>query len=277
MAGLKVHKAIEENLKMMSEGKSLRTSVNYTKSIIHKRTRDESGYGSPQIPTEQTWFNFIDDLKKKIRAYGMKDLYRRHNLYSIYLYFALMLSTSLRPRNNPDIAWDLYNSKLGNIVLSEKLSPQFYEERIVPVAATTGKLIENFRTNFPKFKAIVDDYLSPGFSNFQPSRLFFFLDRHYEPIAFELKEIKRILIEEYIPYPLPLNTPRHYIRTSFYWENFFYELASLFMGHQTAGKEWLTAFSSVDFSETVDLFVKEVESVMDKLKFEVIPYVPVLR
>jgi len=123
----------------------------------------------------------------------------------------------------------------------------------------------------------VDDYHVPGFSRFQPANLFFFLDKDFNTVAFKLKEIKRILAEEFISFPLPLNTPRHYIRSTFYWEDIYYELASTFMGHQTAGKEWLVDFSSVDFSELVGIFKEEVDSMLEKLGFEIIPYLPNLR
>ncbi|MBA4372596.1 MAG: hypothetical protein C0402_07000 [Thermodesulfovibrio sp.] len=274
---IKVHRAIKENMELMTVGKSIRTPVSLAEDNVFKAAQNERGYGSPQIPERETWITFVDDLKKSIKSCGIKQLYRRHNLYSIYLYFALMLATSLRPRNNPDIAWDTYNSQLGIMILADKLSPQFYEERLVPISKSVGGLIDGLRNNFPRFKSIVDDYLCPGFSDLQPSRLFFFLNENYESVAFELKAIKRILAEEYISFPLPLNTPRHYIRSSFYWENIHHELASIFMGHQTSGKEWLTDFSSVDLSEIVDIFSKNVESVLRELGFDSVQYLPAVR
>jgi hypothetical protein len=276
-SSVRVHKAIEENIKRMTENMDIYTPVSLEPHNVSKKAVDESGYGSSQIPKVSTWFAFVDDLKRRTKSYGSERLYQRHNLYSIYLYFALMLSTSLRPRNDPDIGWDSYNDKLGIMILSDKLSPRFYEERVVPVVEITGKLIDNLRRNFRKFKTIVDDYHVPGFSRFQPANLFFFLDKDFNTVAFKLKEIKRILAEEFISFPLPLNTPRHYIRSTFYWEDIYYELASTFMGHQTAGKEWLVDFSSVDFSELVGIFKEEVDSMLEKLGFEIIPYLPNLR
>lgn len=82
---------------------------------------------------------------------------------------------------------------------------------------------------------------------------------------------------EYVSFPLPLNTPRHFIKTSFYWDNIYHELVSIFMGHQTSGKEWLTDFSSVDISETIPFFIEKVEKVLDNLGFQPMPYLPPLR
>lgn len=276
-AAIKVHRAIQTNMRLMGEGDSIRTPVSPGEDRVFKAAQNERGYGSPQIPERETWFAFVEDLKKNIRSFGIKQLYRRHNLYSIYLYFALMLATSLRPRNNPDIKWDAYNSRLGIMILADKLSPKFYEERLVPISTTVGRLIDGFRNNFPRFRDLVGDYLFPGFSDYQPSCLFFFLDRNYEPVAFELREIKRILAEEYISFPLPLNTPRHYIRSSFYWDNIHHELASIFMGHQTSGKEWLSEFSSVDLSETTRIFSEKVDKVLGELGFGIVRYLPTVR
>lgn len=173
-ATLKVHRAIKENMMLMSKGGSIRTPTSLAEDRVFKAARNERGFGSPQIPEHETWVNFVTDLKRGIKSFGVKQLYRRHNLYSIYLYFALMLATSLRPRNNPPIEWDSYNSKLGIIVLADKLSPRYHEERLVPIVATIGKLIDDFRNSFTTFKDIVDDYLRPGFSDFKATHLFSF-------------------------------------------------------------------------------------------------------
>jgi hypothetical protein len=167
---------------------------------------------------------------------------------------------------------------LGYLVLSEKLSPKYVEERLVPIVERTGKIINNLRSNYNHLRELVDRYYVPGFDDSaEPDKLFFFFDRDYNQVDFTLWKIKDVLAEEHLPFPLPLNTPRHNIRTTFYWEGVYHEAAAMFMGHQTSGKEWLARFSSADFSEVEDLFKELVSKMMADCKIEPIPYLPVLR
>jgi len=276
ITSITVHKAIEDNDKWMADLTKLSAPVSLRKPLPN-RLYGEIGYGSPQIPKYMLWSEFIGDIKKAIRSQTVDTLYNRHNLYSIYLYFALMLSTSLRPTNNPDIGWNSYYAKLGKLVLSEKLSPKHFEERLVPVAKEVGKMIDNLRANFEKFEELIIRHLRANFEKFEPERLFFFLDENYNPEEFTLIKIKEILVAENLQFPLPLNTARHYVSSTLYWKNVYHETAAMLMGHQTAGKEWLATFSSAEFSGAEDIFKQEIGKMLKVLTIEKIPYLPVSR
>jgi hypothetical protein len=206
------------------------------------------GYGPSRMPKIKVLESIIKKIGKKIKHFRINEFHKRHNLFMVYLYIGLMLATGLRPRNNPEIPWHGFNRKLGVLVLSDKLSPKFYEERVVPVVEPISTMIDDLRKRFDDFCNVVILYHKPSFA-FAPEHLFFLFDRNYAKLDFTLKEVRQVLTDEGIGFPFPLNAPRHCLRTAFHKEGIHHELSAMFMGHMSAGKEWLAEFSAVDFED----------------------------
>lgn len=237
-------------------------------------TYDEGfGYGSPIICSKEYVAGLVGRLKEAIRA--EKNVIKRHNLYVVYTYLCLQFSACLRPRSNPQILRQHYNEASGMIVISDKQSKKYFEERFIPLPKVLKRLFENLTRDFESLILYLAKYHSPSIIGAKEDRIFFLLNESNGGIIdFKLKEMRRILMDIGIDYSLPPNWPRHFSRNNFYRIGIANDLAEYWMGHQHCAKEVLNVASSVFLDILINTGLPVIEKLLEELGFEVMDYMP---
>jgi hypothetical protein len=232
-----------------------------------------SGYGSPIIPNDEYITSMIDTLKKYI--INEKDYVIRHNIFSIYAYLCLQFSTGLRPRNEPELTWDNYNEYVGTIAINDKQSAKYREERILPLPRTAKLLMQRLKTGFKDLQIHIAKYIYPSILKEEQNNIFFFVDTQSGRFeGYTLKRMRELLFDIGIDYILPMNMPRHYMRTYLYDAGISNEAADMWMGHQHAGKEAFNMASSTILINAVKTCLPVIEDMLNKLGFLDVRHLP---
>ena len=112
-------------------------------------------YGSPFAASADDVWMFVEDLKLHIRRRRWRNIVERHNLYTCYLYLCLQFSFAHRPRNV--IAYTLASLTRGaHVVIADKLSKAYREERLLPVNNVLANLCRNYIDGQP----VVIEYIA---------------------------------------------------------------------------------------------------------------------
>lgn len=231
-----------------------------------------NGYGSPFIPKNDYLVNMISTIAKLIRA--EKDVVLRHNLYVIYTYLALQFSTALRPRNNPNLPWSRFNEQAGTILIKDKLSQRFREERLLPLPPITLALLHNLKSG----SAAIHNYVARNVNMIDQSEkaklMLYFINEVGRFAPLTIKEMNKRLSDMGINYNLPPNMPRHVHRTYLFNNGVSNDLADIWMGHQHLGREVMSIISSTSFADAVRTCLPHITNLMSDLGFTAIPYLP---
>ena len=230
------------------------------------------GYGSPFIPMNDYLAKMISTIEKSIR--NEKEIILRHNLYIIYTYLALQFSTSLRPRNNPQLPWTRFNAQAGTILIKDKLSQRYREERLLPLPDITLTLLRNLKSG----SVTVHDFIARNLNMIDQSEkaklMLFFINEtgRFTPVT--IKEMNKRLSDIGINYDLPPNMPRHVHRTYLFNNGVSSDLADIWMGHQHTGREVMSVISSTAYSDAVRICLPQIANFMRDLGFTAVSYLP---
>lgn len=243
--------------------------VDSVKTVV-PRVSGFAGYGSPYIPEESYLRKMIETLKDKIRT--ETDVLVRHNLYVIYCYLGTQFVTGLRPRKDPATGWIHVNSKTGTILINDKLSSKYREERILPLPGVLLRLLSNMRAGYDALQKNIRWHYVISWQEDRAGQTFYLIDSEGLFKSFTTKDMILWLDKIGIIYPFPPNMPRHYLRTYLYGAEISNELADIWMGHQHDGREAMNLTSSVIFSEAVNLCLPYIEKMFASLGFGDVPY-----
>jgi hypothetical protein len=176
----------------------------------------------------------------------------------------------LRPRNNPEI---LFNPDSRAIVIQDKQSANYHEERILPPANILSHLLKELRHGIPVIQRHIAKYHYPAILGQSLESLFFFVDPETGRIReFTLKGMKGILGDIGIDFELPMNFPRHYIKNYLYHGDICNDVIDMWMGHQHSGREMLSIISSTMPGSAAVACIDRTESMLQKIGFSEINY-----
>lgn len=230
------------------------------------------GYGSPYIPQGDYVLNMIGALKKALA--DETDMVLRHNLFVMYAYLGLQFSIALRPRNNPHLPWKRINTMSGTILIKDKQSERYREERLLPLPMIMRTLLGSLQSGFKT----VEDHILRNFifsdQCHKADSVFFFIDDEGRLGPMTIKGIRERLAKIGIDYSLPPNMPRHYLRTYLFDAKISCDLADTWLGHQHVGRETLGIISSVVFRDAVCVCLPHIETMMKEIGFTSVPYLP---
>ena len=267
---------IRENLDRCIEMKLLKPAEtvrrNKREPLVIPKEDNFDGYGSHLIPKGDYISNMINALKSAVSREN--DMFRRHNLFSIYTYLGLQFCTASRPRNNPPLPWKRFNARSGTILINDKLSARYREERLLPLPEIMRFLLSDMNRGF---KTVEDHILrNHVFSDqsHKAANIFFFINALGRFEHFTLKEMREKLSEIGIDYGLPANMPRHFLRTYLFDANITCDLADTWMGHQHVGRETLGITSSVIYDDAVHVCMPHIDKMMQELGFSQVAYLP---
>lgn len=273
-----VESSIQKNLSMCIKEGFIKGNINKkcllfdlsSEAIATPANTNFAGYGSTIICNKDYIFGIINTLKKAIL--NERDYIKRHNLYSIYVYMGLQYSTGLRPRNDPEIKWNYFNLHAGAIVIKDKQSSKYHEERILRLPALLKKLLNRMLLGFDKLQLYIAKNLFPSTLAEKRERIFFFIDDNGRFIDFTLNRTKETLKGIGIDYYLPANMPRHYMRNYLFHSGISNDIADIFMGHQHAGREMMNITSSAITKEIMMECLPIIETMLTDIGFEDLKY-----
>ncbi|MDA8422198.1 MAG: tyrosine-type recombinase/integrase [Nitrospiraceae bacterium] len=233
---------------------------------------DLPGYGSSSIPSLSYVTRRIATLKKAIS--NEQNIVRRHNLYTVYLYLGIQFSTTLRPHDDPQLFWRQYNSRAGIIVINDKDSGKYLEERILPLPKRIRRLLDNmYERRFTLF-SYVRQNLCMSYQRGKTESIFFTIEDNgvYKDLTFDV--IRRTFESLGLDYKVPTNMPRHFSSNYLYHRGISHDIADMWTGHQRSGREAFSIASSVRFQEAADLCLMTIDSLLDEIGFDEVRYMP---
>ncbi|MFA5073199.1 MAG: hypothetical protein WC539_04810 [Nitrospirota bacterium] len=229
------------------------------------------GYGSPFIPKNEYIVKIIKTLRKAVE--NEEDIVDRHNLYTIYIYLGLQFATALRPRNKPQLPWTRFNSMAGTLLIKDKLSERFREERLLPLPRVILALVNNLKSGLNALEDFVLRNINMKEQHDRTKMMIFFIDEKGRFIPFTIKDMIERLKKIGIDYTLPPNMPRHYCR-SYLHDRVSADLSDIWMGHQHLGREVMSIISSSVFADAVRICRPHIDKMMADICFAEVAYIP---
>ena len=270
-----VNLSIRQNLTQCIRSKLIQTDSKTAPQVVNEKLnviQDDhtEGYGSPFIPLKGYINNLLGTLQTNIN--NEQDLINRHNLYTIYTYLGLQFATALRPRKNPDVPINRFNSRAGTILINDKVSEIYREERLVPLPPVILYVITELITGIKKMQEYIQRNLILSDQSDKAQNMFFFIDKSGRFIPFTVKGMLSRLAAIGVDYNLPPNMPRHYLRTYLYYLDISNDVADIWMGHQHLGRETMSIISSTVFADAVKICLPRIEKMMKHIGFFNIAY-----
>lgn len=229
------------------------------------------GYGSPFIPKDDYLSSMIKILREAVG--NEKDLVLRHNLYTIYTYLGLQFAAALRPRNKPQLPWSRFNSMAGTILIKDKQSVKYREERLLPLPRVMLSLVANLRSGLSTLEDHITRHINMRDQRDNTNIMIFFIDERGRVIPFTIQEMLTKLNKIGIDYSLPPNMPRHYCR-SYLYTRVSNDLADIWMGHQHLGREVMSIISSAVFADAARICSPHIDTMMAEIGFVETAYLP---
>jgi hypothetical protein len=232
---------------------------------------DSGGYGSSSIPSLSYLKNTINKLITIIN--DESDILIKHNLFSIYTYFAHQFSIGLRGTKIPDMTWLQLNFVLSTIVSSDKHT-KFFEERILPLPSLVIRLLNKMH----KGREEIESYIYRNFViNYQTDKLrkiYLLIDKYGKFHDFTLNKAKDHLYSVGLFFDHPNNMPRHFMKNYLYHAGISNEIADVWAGHQHAGREMINITSTTIPNDVVAICLPVIESMINDLGFVDLDYLP---
>ena len=150
-----------------------------------------SGYGSPRVPILENMQKIVSNIKASTES--SKNVIERHNLYVCYAHLCLEFSGGLRPRNALDQNPVDFSKDHNSIVLRDKESPIFSEERLILLPETAYKIISKLVNQYSKIRTLVASRVNSLFINSIHDQIFFFLDNKSNKIDFTMEKYHQVL------------------------------------------------------------------------------------
>lgn len=147
------------------------------------------GYGSPFVALTGKLISYVTALKEVISGLGWKNIITRHNLFMVYVYLCMQYNFACRPRNQVPFEFDTFATDRF-VVINDKQSALYREERILPATDTLSKLAGSVRKDFTSVKSYIARKINPEILQFKPDMFFFFLSQKGQYKTFSLKEMR---------------------------------------------------------------------------------------
>ena len=229
-----------------------------------------AGYGSSSNPDLTTVRDLVINLKNAVQA--QTNIVLRHNLFTCYLFLSIQFVTGYRPLASIKISKSLYNEQSGILVVIDKDSAEYYEQRLLPLANQTRSLIESLRFGLP----VLDDFVVRNQVISSQTEMFdnmlFLVDNGGRYVDFTPERFLQTLRAHNIAYPFPMNMPRHFLRNYLYHHNISNDLADAWLGHQHDGKEILNIASSTRVGVSLLNCLTVVEDMLSEIGFTNVDY-----
>ena len=230
------------------------------------------GYGTPFVALTGKLISYVGALKEKITTLGWDEMIERHNLFMIYAYLCMQFSFAHRPRNQVSFEFDNFLEH-NYVVINDKQSSLYREERILPATNTLLKIVKDVRNDFNRVRRHIA-VKKPAILQLRPQFFFFFISANGNQKEFSLEQLRSFLTDAALSYPFNMKTPRHYVRTYLYKNGFCNDLADAFVGHHHVTKEPIGTSSSLIYEEFVSHITPAINNMLGKIGLTPIPYMP---
>ena len=224
---------------------SILKSANLNNLVLNNfPTKTTGQLGTPLRPLRKPLKDLFHAIEKKLSFMRQpktgEELIKFHNLYTAYSAWVVSFSTGHRNTKSPYIPEFEFDPQTGFTITRDKDTIDFHHSRIVWVADICRKQLVLYRQHLEALKS---------YSAFQSSAKkavtadrFLFLRKTFCIEEFSYKKLAEILTE--FGYALPLNTPRHYIKSELLEDGCNPDIIEIFLGHWETGQEAWGNYSS---------------------------------
>jgi integrase len=206
---------------------------------------------------------------------------KRHNFYVVYTYLALQFATTMRPNNNPELQWFHYNRRAGYIIIADKDSSKYREERTIFIPPVIQSLLNHLQDGWQTFSTTGRRRLCLSSQRDMANNVFFSINEDGELIPFKLQMIRDVYTEIGLEFNLPTNMPRHYTRTRLFngierIENSVAgidnSVADILMGHVRSGREVFNLLSTTRLSDAANVYLPAINELLDNICISDVEY-----
>ena len=193
-----------------------------------------------------------------------------HNRYVAYTYLVTQLATTLRPHADPELYWHHLNKSM--LVVSDKASARWLEERVVILNDRTRQLLESLRNGWRIVEKDKLRKLCISFQNNFTEKIFFTIaeDGTVQPFNFDV--IKNIFNSIGSDFDVPPNVMRHFTPTYLYGRGVRHELLAVLMGHVRSGREIGCVASTMVLAEVAKVIIPLLDQMFDELGIKALEY-----
>lgn len=235
------------------------------------------GFGSPLVLEQRTFRRAVERLRKVIELSGRHSSSGNpivnHNAYTCYVYLMLLL-LGVRPRNHPKLQRATFTKSPMYLIVSDKQSALYFEQRLVPMPAMLGEALCRLTSGSERVLSYVHQQIDP--QGELPKELLFFLEHDQRPKAFSLKQFTDLLKSwniEVLP-AAPRNIGRHWIRTNLRLEEFLDDAIDVHLGHQRAGRGAIEAHATTMLGPVLSILKLRMEKMLRDFGFTTLRYFP---
>ena len=176
---------------------------------------NEEGYGSSIIPPESYINDIVLILSNSVLA-AKDDPIKRYNLLTVLVYLALQFCVGLRPHNEPDLYWTDYSHDIGLIIIRDKESSHYHEERLLFLPPVMQSLLATLRRATDWTRLFISTDISKRIQPVANDSMFLFFTEDGSEEEFRISTMKKHLKSIGIDYALRPNMPRHFLRNMLY-------------------------------------------------------------
>jgi hypothetical protein len=191
-------------------------------------------------------------------------------------YIQYQFGTGLRPLKDPPVNHTtvrLNPVASSRIIIRDKNSGRFAAEpRAIPHAQSVHALLLAAKTSTDRLRTLlnkqyrpVDEWLAQNNNPY-----FFIIREDGSPTLLSLAAIRECLssVDELaLLYLVPLNAPRHYLRSSMFASGFSSALIDHILGHSHEGYEPLSILAATQIAEAESRFIEHIEGIFATLGF----------
>lgn len=243
------------------------------------------GVGSRCVMTDEALRAFISTFDQKLdqleaivaKHPNFQFLLLHFNLSMIKNYILYQFGTGLRPLKDAPVnqtTVQLTPAGSSRIIIRDKDSGRFAaESRAVPHAPSVHAILLASKASIARLRVLlnkqyrpIDEWLE------QNSNPYFFVVREdgtptpLSPAA--MREYLSSVDELALLYLVPLNAPRHYLRSSMFASGFSSRLIDHILGHSHEGYEPLSILAATQLADAESRFMKHIEGVFATLSFK---------
>lgn len=242
------------------------------------------GVGSRCVMTDEALRTFVSTFDQKLNQ--LEALVAKHptfqllllyfNLSTIKNYIQYQFGTGLRPLKDPPVNQTtirLTPVASSRIIIRDKNSGRFAAEpRAVPHAPSVHAILLAMKTSTDRLRTLlnkqycpIDEWLAQNNNPY-----FFIIREEGSPTLLSLAAIRECLssVDELaLLYLVPLNAPRHYLRSSMLASDFSSALIDHIFGHSHEGYEPLSILAATQIAEAESRFIDHIEGIFARLGF----------
>jgi len=262
-----LERCIEQNSISSTSKSAIILTTDYTALINDYK---DQGYGSSILPFDDYLPKTIEKLANAIRINN--DTIFRFNLFSIYVYLCCQFSFGLRPNKISEISWSDYSFHKSLMVVRDKDSKDYFEERFLPAPPVLHELLVTLKRAVDTTCRHIALNIRPEISKEENDSMFrFFSDKGYAE-QFSIKSVIKYLNRIDIAYDVRPNMPRHFLRDTLYQAGISNDLIDVYLGHTHAGRELLNIASSSHLEHISKHCMPVIIDMLDKLDFKAVNF-----